>query len=594
MEKLLPYYERELALLRGRMREFAERFPKLGELFGLQGERSPDAGVERLLQVAALLYARIVRKMERSHERFTNDLLGVQAPFYLRPIPSCSVVQVDGAGGRAIATVPRGTELHAKAVPGCGFRTVYDAAVAPITVTVRFMARSEAPATLGLPAGIGCAIAIAIETADPAIALDEAAGSRVRLFIDADGPARAALQDAMFMHTVCTCVESEQQWRKLPTLPFEPVGFAKEEAFLPTPWRQEESLRLLTEYFAFPEKFDFIDMDLKAVLATCPVGARRLALHLLLPDMHATTTPQLLRTLPPAALRLGCAPVVNVFSRATMPIRLRKGRSAYPVAMQRTSGAKATVYSIDAMKLMQGADDGSTAVDMNWFYNKQYETQHCWTFELADPTMGTGDTVSFVNRLYEPLSLGEGTVTAQVTCTNGDAPCSMPIGQADGDLAGEPGCGGMPIRMLRRPSAPLLIADEAEGHWKLIAIAHASNRDDAQQDARPLLDLLRMHARSGCVVTARQLSGIVKVERRIVQAWIKFRRGAKLEKGYEVTLTIDVAAFAGRSIHVFAQVMERVLGYYLVYPAFLCLNIKDTDGRELVRGALRHGPQSPA
>jgi type VI secretion system protein ImpG len=196
--------------------------------------------------------------------------------------------------------------------------------------------------------------------------------------------------------------------------------------------------------------------------------------------------------------------------------------------------------------------------------------------------------------VYEPLTLDEGTVTAQVTCTNGTLPCSMAIGHADGDLAGDPGMGSTPIRMLRKPSMPLLLADEAEGHWKLISIAHASNRDAAQQDVPSLLYLLRMHARSGCAATARLLTGFVNVERRIVETWIKYKRGACLERGYEVTITIDVAAFTGRSIHVFAQVMERVLAYYLVYPNFLVLNLRDKDGKELINGALRHGPQSPA
>ena len=39
-----------------------------------------------------------------------------------------------------------------------------------------------------------------------------------------------------------------------------PVGFAPEEALLPWPARSFSGFRLLTEYFAFPEKFMFFDM----------------------------------------------------------------------------------------------------------------------------------------------------------------------------------------------------------------------------------------------------------------------------------------------------------------------------------------------
>src|SRR5690606_18802837 len=146
----------------------------------------------------------------------------------------------------------------------------------------------------------------------------------VRVFISADAPVRVAFYDALFMRAMCTCVEAERQWRKLPALPFAAVGLSKGDALLPTTLRQEESLRLLAEYFAFPDKFDFFDIDLKTVLASCPAGTRQLTLHVLLPDLHDTRTPNLLRAFPATALRLGCTPVINMFSQKTEPIRLRK------------------------------------------------------------------------------------------------------------------------------------------------------------------------------------------------------------------------------------------------------------------------------
>jgi type VI secretion system protein ImpG len=594
MEKLLPYYERQLFLLRQLMAEFSRRFPKLAARLGISGDECSDPGIQRLIQGTALLCARIARRIAYGHVRFTNDLLGIQSPFYLRPIPSCSVAQVEGTGSTSETTIPRGTELRSKGARPCGFRTAYDVTLGPMNVTAHFMPHADAPATLRLPAGIGCAIAIAIETTDPAITLDDAASSPVRIYIDADAATRAAFYDALFMHTLCTCVESDQQWRKLPALPFSPVGFSEEQALLPTPWRQEDSLRLLAEYFAFPDKFDFFDIDLQAVLANGPAGTRRLMLHLLLPDLHHTTTPGLLRALSPTALRLGCTPVINMFTHAAAPIRLRRRRKTYGLTVPRVGDAKATVYSIDAMKLLHGTDAGGMAIDMQWFYEKSSKTRHCWLFELADACYGTADTVSFVDEVQQPLALNAGTVDVQVTCTNGDLPCALPLGRPDGDLASDQDTGGRPIRLLRKPSASLLLADQPDGHWDVIAVGHARHRNQAQLDLATLLFLLRMHARPDSAVTARQLAGILGVSRRTVQEWLKFRVGSALTKGHEITLTIDEAAFAERSISVFAQVMERVFVYYFVWPLFLRLNVVGRDGQVLIKGALLYGPQSPA
>ncbi|GGX99644.1 type VI secretion system baseplate subunit TssF [Massilia dura] len=594
MEKLLPYYERQLFLLRQLMAEFAQRFPKLASKLGISGEECSDSGIQRLLQVTALLCARIARKIDYGHARFTNDLLGIQAPFYLRPIPSCSVAQVEDTGSPTITTIPRGTHLRTKGSTPYGFRTAYEVTLGPITITARFIPRPDVPTTLRLPPGIGCGIAIAIEATDPAITLDEVARSPVRVFIDADGPIRTALYDALFMRNRCTCVESDQQWRKLPALPLLPVGFSKEHALLPTPWQQEESMRLLTEYFAFPDKFDFFDIDLKAVLANGSADPRRLVLHLLLPDLQHTTTPELLRTLPPTALRLGCTPVINMFAHAATPIRLRKRRRTYDLIVPRIGDAKSTVYSIDTMKLLHKTDAGSMAIDMQWFYEKDFHTRHCWLLELADASFGTTDTVSFVNEVQEPLDLNAGTVDVQVTCTNGDLPCSLPIGRPEGDLASDQDIGGRPIRLLRKPSSSLLLADTPKGHWEVISVGHASHRSQTQVDLKALMFLLRMHARPECAITARQLTGILGVSRCVVQEWLKFKVGSALTKGHEVTLIIDEAAFAERSISVFARVMERVFVYYLVWPHFLRLNVVGMDGQVLIKGALLYGPQSPA
>ena len=54
MKEMLPYYERELAFLRRHSREFAERYPRLASSLLLNGERSEDPHVERMIESFAL------------------------------------------------------------------------------------------------------------------------------------------------------------------------------------------------------------------------------------------------------------------------------------------------------------------------------------------------------------------------------------------------------------------------------------------------------------------------------------------------------------------------------------------------------------
>jgi type VI secretion system protein ImpG len=64
MDKLLPYFERELSMLRRGGAEFAGRYPKLAGSLRMRGEASADPHVERLIQASAFLNARIAKLLD--------------------------------------------------------------------------------------------------------------------------------------------------------------------------------------------------------------------------------------------------------------------------------------------------------------------------------------------------------------------------------------------------------------------------------------------------------------------------------------------------------------------------------------------------
>ena len=109
MEQLLPYYERELMYLRTYSREFAERYPKIAARLAMSDGVSEDPHVERLMQSFAFLGARINKKLDDDYPEFTEALLEVLYPHYLRPFPSCSIAQFvdNGEAKNTSTTIPR-------------------------------------------------------------------------------------------------------------------------------------------------------------------------------------------------------------------------------------------------------------------------------------------------------------------------------------------------------------------------------------------------------------------------------------------------------------------------------------------------------
>src|SRR5690242_18538513 len=140
-EELLQYYENELRYFRQMGAEFAEKYPKIASRLVLEANKCEDPHVERLLEGAALLAARVHLKIDDEFPQIVEALLNILFPHYLRPIPSMSIAefQVDAeqVEPETGLRVDKGAIVASRAVGGapCKFRTAYDLIFWPVEVT---------------------------------------------------------------------------------------------------------------------------------------------------------------------------------------------------------------------------------------------------------------------------------------------------------------------------------------------------------------------------------------------------------------------------------------------------------------------------
>ena len=92
-DTLLPYYNRELAAMRGLAGEFAGAHPKIAGRLRLSADSVDDPHVARLLEGLAFLAARVHHRLDDEFPELTDALLGVLYPHYLAPMPSCAIAQ---------------------------------------------------------------------------------------------------------------------------------------------------------------------------------------------------------------------------------------------------------------------------------------------------------------------------------------------------------------------------------------------------------------------------------------------------------------------------------------------------------------------
>ncbi|TWI60629.1 type VI secretion system protein ImpG [Pseudoduganella lurida] len=581
MDKLLPYYERELALLRRYQQDAAHKYPRLARLLG-----AADPANERIMQGVALLCARTAYKLDHALEPVTAGLLSAQEPYYLRALPSCSIVQLDRPTGSHVTTIPRGTELKTTMAPVCRFRTAYDVISAPVVVTsAAFVNRVDVPASLRLPDGLGGRLTMTIASSDASFDL-AAAAVPLRLYIDADGPVRTAVFDTLFTRTLCTVVESGGKWRKLAGLPIKPIGFGSDEALLPVHRRQNAPLRMLTEYFLLSEKFAFFDVDLKPLLDRA--DTRELTLHFLLPDLSQAPASRHLRTLSGEMLRTRCTPVINLFARKAMPIRLKPRRTTYPLTVAHGGEAPAIVYGVKAVQLRHRETPTVALGGLHAAHHARGDFH--WIERHANPTLGMAEEISFVDRDEQPFHVNGGTADIDVTCTNGDLPARLPpCGLSAGDVAA-----GCPIRMLRPPTRPGILADERDGHLKIIQALVPRYMQMARFEELPaLLDLLRLHALPDDPVTERQLSGILGLTSRDIVGWMRLEHSSMLANGVTVNVTIDETAFVERSIFVLALILDQLLACSTAANNFTQITVLASDGEVRLQLPRRKGTSSP-
>src|SRR5512134_2754252 len=122
--------------------EFAREFPKVAARLGIDGTEVADPYVERLLEGAAFLAARVQLKLDAEFPRFTQRLLEIVYPSYLAPTPSMAIVHLQpqlGEGNLARGvTVERGSAMRSQLQRGQDttgeFRSAQDVTLWPLEV----------------------------------------------------------------------------------------------------------------------------------------------------------------------------------------------------------------------------------------------------------------------------------------------------------------------------------------------------------------------------------------------------------------------------------------------------------------------------
>jgi len=598
-EELLEYYERELAYMRQLGGKFAEKYPRVASRLLLEADRCDDPHVERLLEAFAFLAARIHLRVDDDFPEVTSALLGIVAPHYLRPIPSMTIVecQVDPEQGKQTAgkVVPRGTAIATKRlVDGqpCRFRTAYPVELWPFTVGECEWRQPERLADPVRVPGAAGALRVRLQCGRD-VSFAQISPSRLVFHLTGETNVVHTLYELLCRNCISILVRNPQQ-RGSRTFPIQvsqlrAMGFEEDESLLPYPRRSFDGYRLLQEYFTFSEKFLFFELSgLEAIqLAGCAQDAEIL---FCCSRFDRPERSQDLETgVSARTLRLGCTPVVNLYSQVAEPILITHTKHEYPVIAHARRRDMMEIHSIDEVLASNTTRRESIALEPLYSYRFQARKETGRTYwhavrrrnELGErePSNMHIALVDVDGILTEPNAE---VLTVRCTCSDFDLPSRLPFGLEDGDFTAEDYPSIRQITALRRPS-PSYDPPRAKGQlWRLVSQLSLNYLSLSEEGTVSFQEILRLHNFTDSSYLENQIGGISQVSSKPHFAIMRSVYGDLPARGTRVEIEFDERQFVGGGVYLFANVLDRFLGCYTSINSFCQLAARTAQRKELL------------
>ncbi|HEY0006425.1 MAG TPA: type VI secretion system baseplate subunit TssF [Pyrinomonadaceae bacterium] len=576
-EDLLQYYKIELTYLRRMGSAFAELYPRVATRLELGHDECADPHVERLLESFAFLTARLQHDLESEFPEITTALLSILYPQLVNPIPSMAVARfdVDPEQGK-ISTghlIEKGTPLFAYTSQGlaCRFRTCYPVTLWPLKVVYAGIESTGQFEFLDTETKV--AAVLRLKLVCTAGKLQELSLNRLRFYLNGDSILTNALYELLFCHVRGVAVLSENgAWPvHLPQGAIKPVGFGHEEVVLPYPQHAHPGYRLLQEYFAFPEKYLFFDLDyLNAHRST-----ESLDILIMLDRLPAQNL-----VVDENTFSLGCTPIINLFRKTTEPIRLDHRTLEYTLVPDKRRERTTEIHSIISVSASSNADDDTKSFEPFYSYNHHMEGREQKAFWHArrlpsrrKDVPGTEMFLSFLDLDFTPSLPPVQTVYAHTLCTNRELPTQLPAGAL---LQTEEKAPLARIACLGKPTLPLSPPLRGATLWRLVshlALNHLS-LSEGQESLPALREILRLYCFSDRPSTQQQIAGIREMSCRKVmghtgdEAWRGFCRGT------EIALTFDEDMYVGSGAFLLGAVLNNFFSLYASVNSFTRLVIK--------------------
>jgi type VI secretion system protein ImpG len=644
--EFLELYNRELRILYGSSKEFAEDYPGIADRLGGLIEENMDPMMAGLLQGSAFLAARVQLKLKHEFPEFTNNLLEQLVPHYLAPTPSTALLRIeppfaepnlkDGmhikAGGYAEA---RFVERERRIA--CKFRLTADVTLWPFEIAqAEYLAAPSALQATGLESGPGAVSGMRLTfmrrtqvrfdeepTAKQVRTKPESWISRCRtnelpIYITCSEGDAVRLYEMLVGHTLSIHIRyldsnGDAVLVKAPQGSLQQIGFDDAEPLFLSDGRMFRGFDLLREYFSLPQKFlGFKLTGLRTLFGR--VDTNQLDVIFSFDQLD----PRLTAAVRPHSFTLFAVPVVNLFEMTAARVPVRANEHEHHVVADRTrhldfephrilsvhahftgSSHKTEVYPLYSAPPLHVSEN-----DAIYYSLRRSQRRRSSEEKRQTGTSGYTGTDIFLSLANQggigDLAIAE--LSVRALCSNRHLTENLPVGKGGTDFILEEKT-NLTLNCISGPTRPaesIIVANtgadaalRGSTAWRLISLLNLNHLGitgrGTEKSASALRELLSLFAAPHDAVINRRIRGILVVESRAIVRRVRQHNGTGVVRGLEIAVTLDEKAFEGSGIFLFGAVLERFFVEYAPMNNAVQTVIRSNERGDVMRWPVRLG-----
>jgi type VI secretion system protein ImpG len=570
---LIGIYQQELSRLRGLASNYAESHPEVKSM--VMGQVA-DPSIERLLEGVAFLTASLQSMLADDFPELIHPLTEALHPWHMRPVPSTTIAAFTPKSGLLQPLlIPAGTEVASLPVQGttCRFRTCFDVTMHPLTLQ---------NATFKQPSGKSPSVELSCQLNSVKLSGWKVDSIRFLLGGDTRDACDLYLLLMRYLKRIVLTAEDGGACVEVSADCLKPA-FGARETMLAADNGVCPGHLLLQEYFLFPDKFLFLDLNGMQRCNDLGNGSRfRITFEL----NHAPFP------IPPMnqdSFIVSAVPVINLFHDKAKPLVFSKDTGRLLVGPAREKTEHCNVYSVDRIsEFGLGKAEGKTYSCHTPLSRGSGDDRRCCITHSASPLTGGFDTCLSLEDNQIDVEAIIRKLEVDLTCTNGVLPEELGIGAINCATSTSPEVAN--YRNIKPVTAEILPDTETNRQWRMLAALSLNSLSlNGVESFRAILRLfIPSNSRDQVQVEAykKKIDGLRDIK---LLATDRVMHG-RMHRGYEVRLKVSEGNYSGPGdLFIFCSALERFLGGYVTVNSFIRLVVEEISKGYIIEWPTRMG-----